>query len=362
MELLTWNFEAQPPPVFATYVHDLNPVIFRITETIALRWYGLSYLAAFVVAVLLLNHLAKRKLWVLPPGAAGDFIAAAAIFGVFIGGRLGYMLWYWPRAHGWSWVTEDPLVIFRVWEGGMASHGGILGLVIFTWFYARKKEVSWTGLGDGLCVVAPLGLMFGRLANFQNGELYGRVSEGVAWAMKFPKALMERPQQEGRFLEAALQDAEKAGGYFDAKLAELETLDPGLAAEVAARPEYFQGLRFEWMQQAQLDHPAISQAIAPFLEPRHPSQLYQAAGEGLALFLILWVLRVRHPHLPHGVLTGVFFIGYAVFRILGEQFREPDSKMVGPLTSGQFLSLFMILAGAAFIAVAVRRRKISAES
>lgn len=339
----------------ATYVHDLNPVIFQLTDAIALRWYGMAYLMAFVVAVLLLNHLAKRKLWVLPPGSAADFIAAAAIFGVFIGGRLGYMFWYWPREHGWSWITEDPLVVFRVWEGGMASHGGILGLVIFTWFYSRKKEVSWTGLGDGLCVVAPLGLAFGRLANFINGELYGRSAEGVAWAMKFPNTLTERPGQEGRYLGAALHDAEAAGGYLGRRLSELSEVNPAFADKVAANPNYYQALRFDWMQDERLRNPAINEAIAPFLGPRHPSQLYQAAGEGLALFLILWFVRVRNPKLPNGILTGLFFIGYAGFRILGEQFREPDSKMVGVLTSGQFLSLFMILAGAAFIVVAMRR-------
>lgn len=343
--------------MFATYVHNIDPVIFRITDAIALRWYGLSYLAAFVAAVLLLKYLGKRKLWVLPPGVAGDFIAAAAIFGVFIGGRLGYMLWYEPRAHGWGWISEDPLRVFRVWDGGMASHGGILGLVIFTWFYARKKEVSWTGLGDGLCVVAPLGLAFGRLANFINGELYGRVASGVSWAMKFPGALVERPTQEGRFLAAALDDAEKAGGYLDARLAQLAEQSPDWALDVAARPEQYLSLRYEWMRAAQLENPAISEAIAPFLELRHPSQLYQAAGEGLALFAILWIVRVRRPKLPNGVLTGLFFIGYALFRILGEQFREPDSKLVGPLTSGQFLSLFMILAGGAFIVAALRRKE-----
>ncbi|MBB5353378.1 phosphatidylglycerol:prolipoprotein diacylglycerol transferase [Haloferula luteola] len=323
---------------FATYVHDLDPVLFRINDAIALRWYGLSYLAAFLVGMVLLDYLAKRKLWVLPPGAAGDFIAAAAIFGVFIGGRLGYMLWYEPREHGWSWVTEDPLRVFRVWDGGMASHGGILGLVIFTWFYSRKKKVSWTGLGDGLCVVAPLGIMFGRLANFINGELYGRVAEGVSWAVKFPMALVEPDRIESTRFDAAME------------------------AVLAVRPELAEVPSRQWfttVHQWQIHDPAVTQALEPFLEPRHPSQLYQAGMEGLALFLILWTVRVRFPRLPHGVLTGLFFIGYAVFRIIGEQFREPDSSksFVGVFTSGQFLSLFMIAIGALFISVAVTRKR-----
>ncbi|MDB6076254.1 MAG: prolipoprotein diacylglyceryl transferase, partial [Akkermansiaceae bacterium] len=184
--------------VLAVYVHDLSPVLIKFTEAIQLRWYGLAYLGGFVIGAWLLNILSKRKLWVLPPGSAGDFIAAAAIFGVFIGGRLGYMLWYYhpdvaPGEGRYAWMLHDPLAIFRVWQGGMASHGGILGLMIFTWFYARRKKVSWTGLGDGLCVVAPVGLLLGRAANFVNGELYGRIAPNVAWAMKFPKALMEKP-------------------------------------------------------------------------------------------------------------------------------------------------------------------------
>ncbi|MCU0796420.1 MAG: prolipoprotein diacylglyceryl transferase [Akkermansiaceae bacterium] len=319
----------------AIYVHNIDPVIIEFTEAIALRWYGLSYLAAFVSGVLLLKVLAKKKLWVLPATAAGDFIAAAAIFGVFIGGRVGYMLWYEPRQHGWGWVTEDPLRILRVWDGGMASHGGILGLVVFTWFYARKKKVSWTGLGDGLCVVAPLGLMFGRIANFINGELYGRVAEGVAWAVKFPTALVDGSRVE-------------ASRYDEAMLAAM-SVDPELAK--AADERFFAAVR-----ERQLDNPEITRALEPFLEPRHPSQLYQAAMEGLLLFLILWTVRLKFPRLPNGVLTGLFFVFYAVFRIVGEQFREPDSAktLVGSLTSGQFLSLFMIGIGAVFMVAAFR--------
>ncbi|MEK7953096.1 prolipoprotein diacylglyceryl transferase [Luteolibacter soli] len=321
-------------PVFATYVHDLSPVLVRFTDAIQLRWYGLAYLAAFLVGAWLLNVLAKRKLWVLPPGAAGDFIAAAAIFGVFIGGRLGYMLWYHTREHGWDWLTEDPLMVFKVWEGGMASHGGILGLVIFTWFYAKKKNVSWRGLGDGLCVVSPLGLFFGRMANFINGELYGRTAEGVAWAVKFPRALVEQKNAEGLNLDSALT----AAGDASEKLATLwsEQMPPDRIA-------------FEQMLEVQRHEPAVTKAIEPFLLPRHPSQLYEGLLEGIALFAILWFVRTRFPKAPAGVLTGLFFIFYALFRIFAEQFREPDSKMVGMLTSGQFLSLFMIVAGTAFI-------------
>jgi phosphatidylglycerol---prolipoprotein diacylglyceryl transferase len=321
------------------YVHDLSPVLIRFTEAIQLRWYGLAYLGAFVVGAWLLKVLAGRKLWVLPPSAAGDFIAAAAIFGVFIGGRLGYMLWYYPREHGWSWLSEDPLMLFKVWEGGMASHGGILGLVIFTWFYAQKKRVSWRGLGDGLCVVSPLGLLFGRLANFINGELYGRQAEGAAWAVKFPKALLEQADAEGVDFPAAMRAAaaasEKLRGPFE-------------LWQEGGMPD---GALLEQVLVVQRGDAAVSRALEPFLLPRHPSQLYEGLLEGAVLFAILWWVRVRFPNAPVGVLTGLFFVLYAVFRIFAEQFREPDSKLVmgGLMTSGQFLSLFMIAAGAAFL-------------
>ena len=328
--------------MLATYVHDLSPVLIRFTDKIQLRWYGLAYLGAFVVGAWLLNVLAKRKLWVLPPGAAGDFIAAAAIFGVFLGGRLGYMLWYYPREHGWGWITEHPQVIFKVWEGGMASHGGILGLFIFTWFYARRKKVSWRGLGDGLCVVSPLGLLFGRLANFINGELYGRAAAGVAWAVKFPRALTEQPKAEGRHFEAAMESAADASPAFHESYVRWATSESG----------YPDAALFDQMLAVQRHDPAVSKAIEPYLLPRHPSQLYEGLLEGAVLFALLWWVRVRYPNTPHGVLTGLFFIFYALFRIVAEQFRQPDSKMVGPMTSGQFLSLFMIVGGVAFLLAA----------
>ncbi len=328
--------------MFATYVHDLSPVLIRFTDQIQLRWYGLAYLGAFLVGAWLLNVLAKRKLWVLPAGAAADFIFAAGIFGVFLGGRLGYILFYYlpSEKHGWHALAEDPLVVFKVWEGGMASHGGILGLVIFTWVYARRKKVSWRGLGDGLCVVSPLGLFFGRMANFINGELYGRVADGVSWAMKFPLALLDVKQPEGKHLTDALEAAAAASPRFN----EIYSATPPVGVPAPTDVDLF-----NMMLPIQRQEPAISKAIEPFLQPRHPSQLYEGALEGLALFAILWFVRLRYPKAPAGVLTGLFFIFYAIFRIVSEQFREPDADKFGFLTRGQFLSLFMIVAGAIFI-------------
>lgn len=308
--------------MFATYVHDLNPVLLRITDAIQLRWYGLAYLMGFVCGFLLLRNLARRGLWVLKPEQTGDFIAAVALFGVFLGGRLGYILFYQIPEAGWEGLARDPLMVFRVWEGGMASHGGILGVAIFLWFYARKHQVTWTGLGDGISVVAPVGLLFGRLANFINGELYGRVTDGVAWAVKFPLSLAECPEE----VQSAAWQACTA---VEPKLADATSLDQ-LVATARVNPE-------------------VSETLGNFLPERHPSQIYEALLEGALLFGVLWWVRTRFPKAPDGLLTGIFFGLYAIVRIIGEQFREPDAAMVGVLTKGQFFSLFMFLFSAAFL-------------
>lgn len=320
--------------MLATYVHDLNPVALPLFGNLALRWYGLAYLLGFVCGFLLLRNLARRGLWVLKAEKTGDFIAAAALFGVFLGGRLGHVFFYHVRDHGWGSIVSDPLMVFRVWEGGMASHGGILGLVVFTWFYARMAKVSWTGLGDGLCVVAPLGLFFGRMANFINGELYGRPAEGVAWAVKFPLSLQEES-------EATQSAAWQACTMLEPGLANSRTLDQ-LAAAVR-------------------ENPKVSEVIGEFLTARHPSQIYEGLLEGLLLFVILWVVRVRFPKAPDGMLTGLFFGLYAAFRIFAEQYRQPDTAWVidGMVTMGQFLSFFMFVFSAAFLIHAWRKRKLT---
>jgi phosphatidylglycerol:prolipoprotein diacylglycerol transferase len=336
--------------VFATYVHQLDPVIFELGGGIALRWYGLAYLAGFLAGYVLLKHLAERKLWVLAPEKTGDFIAAAALLGVFIGGRVGYILFYQIPRDGWESVARDPLLVLRVWEGGMASHGGILGLVIFTFFHARKHKVSWTGLGDGLCVVAPIGLLCGRIANFINGELYGRVANGVAWAVKFPEAFINPKLPEAGRLNEALSAAINADNGFLKSLGDL----PADATFEGNEMYYYHKL-----VEANRGSDAVTEAISPYLEPRHPSQLYEGLLEGALLFAILWIVRVKFPKAPNGLLTGLFFGLYATFRIIAEQFREPDAAWVieGVLTQGQFLSLFMYLFCAAFLVFAFRNRR-----
>lgn len=304
--------------MIASWVHDLDPFAVRFGADWGIRWYGLAYLAAFAAAIGIYKLLARRGYSVIPSGQVADFVIGCAVFGVLLGGRLGYIFFY-----DFQGFLRDPLVFFRVWEGGMSAHGGILGVVLYTLWYAWKHQVNWPGLGDCLVVGAPLGLFFGRMANFMNGELYGRPTS-VPWAVKFPSELRDLPVETQRHL---LEQARNLSGE-----------PAGLEAVISATRH-----SEEWRH-----------LVSPFLEPRHPSQIYEGLLEGLVLFAILWLLRTR-LRLPNGVLTGVFFIGYALLRSIGEFFRHPDAGHIGPLTKGQFLSVFLVLIGLAFIAAAILR-------
>jgi phosphatidylglycerol:prolipoprotein diacylglycerol transferase len=277
--------------VLAYYLHRFSPYIIEFREGTGLHWYGLAYVLGFLLGYWLYLWLARRGYTDMPPEMVSDFITWAALFGVMIGGRLGWIIFY-----GWRDVLENPLSALTVWKGGMASHGGILGLVLFTWCFARRHKLSWTSIGDSLVVVAPIGLFLVRCANFINGELYGKPST-VPWAVQFPTQLHE----------------------------EARTLDEA--------------------------------TLRSILPPRHPSQLYEALLEGVVLFLLLWIMRTRF-RVPRGVLTGTFFFAYALLRIIGEVFREPDPAWhMGPFSAGQFLSLFFFLIGGAFIAWGLKTRQ-----
>jgi phosphatidylglycerol:prolipoprotein diacylglycerol transferase len=303
--------------MFAYYLHNLDPFIFRISGNIGPRWYGMAYVLAFVFAWLLLRVLSRRGYLDLPQSALGDFVTWVAFFGVMVGGRIGYVLFYKPD------MMLHPLSILRVWEGGMSSHGGIIGVVIFTLIYSRRHKLPWTNPGDNLCVVAPIGLFLGRCANFINGELYGRVTN-VPWSMQFPKELLD---------PGNAAEAERA-------LAACQQVDPSLRS-------------IESIIEAVRTNPKIADILRGILTPRHPSQLYEAALEGVVLFAILWFVRTRF-RTPNGFITGLFLVVYSVLRIIVENFREPDAPLVGMFTRGQFFSLFTVVIGVGFIVVARR--------
>jgi phosphatidylglycerol---prolipoprotein diacylglyceryl transferase len=299
--------------MLAYYLDDFDPFVFHFSENVGPRWYGMAYVLAFIFGYALLRFLANRGYADLPASKVGDFITGCALFGVILGGRLGYVFFYKPE------MLREPLSILRVWEGGMSSHGGMIGVLLFTFYFARRHKLSWTNLGDNLVVATPIGLFFGRCANFINGELYGRATN-LPWAVQFPKELLDHPAEAERAVSACAQ------------------IDPSLTT-----PEAIIG--------AVHRQPQVAATLRSILTPRHPSQLYEAFFEGIVLFAIVWVVRTRTRQ-PNGVLTGLFFICYAIFRILIEYFREPDASMVAGFTRGQFFSFFMIAIGIAFIVVA----------
>jgi len=291
--------------------HDLQPVLFRIpfpkigalTDGIPIRYYSLAYLFGLAFAWWFMKRLAKGRRIALDENMVADLVIPYALLGVMIGGRLGYEFFYDvdPIDHRWVWL-HDPMKFFRIWEGGMASHGGILGVLVAFWLFARSRKVPLSHLLDLACLTAPMGLFLGRIANFINGELWGRPSL-VPWAVIFKDS------------------------------------PPMPANWFAANPDY-------------------AAFTADGLVPRHPSQLYEALGEGL--FLLLLLLALHRKLLPKsGALTALFLLGYGAARVVCEQFREPD-RQIGlewlGLTRGQLLTSGMLAAGV-WLILRVRRGK-----
>lgn len=263
--------------LFALPFPAIDPVAISIGP-FAIRWYALAYICGLVLGWWALIRMERRTNGPLNVRMIDDFFVWATL-GVVLGGRLGYVLFYKP-----GYYLSNPLEILKVWEGGMAFHGGLLGVVAAVLLFSRRHSLHPFVLGDRVVTVVPIGLFFGRIANFINGELYGRPAPDVPWAMVFPH-----------------------GGPV----------------------------------------------------PRHPSQLYEAALEGVVLFAIMLALWSR-PAVRNrpGTLTGVFLVGYGLARFVVEFFREPDAHLgflYAGATMGQLLSLPMILIGLVIIAWAARR-------
>jgi phosphatidylglycerol:prolipoprotein diacylglycerol transferase len=274
---------------------DIDPVAFAVGP-IAVRWYGLAYFVGILLGWRYARRLAAdRRLWggrAAPMTVADiDDFLLWLVLGIVLGGRLGYALFYQP-AH----YLDDPLAFFRVWEGGMSFHGGLLGTIAAMAGFAWKRGFRMLSLFDVAAAATPIGLFFGRIANFVNAELWGRVTE-APWGVVFCNA------------------------------------------SIAAR----------------------SAGVCPAgADPRHPSQLYEAALEGVLLFLALRILTHRALSLRRPGLTGGAFIaGYGICRFAVEFVREPDAQLgfiAGSLTMGMLLSLPMILVGLGAVALALNRR------
>jgi phosphatidylglycerol---prolipoprotein diacylglyceryl transferase len=269
-------FLAIPFPAFDPVLISFGPL--------AIRWYALAYIVGILLGWLYARTLLKTdKLWAgsTPPMKVEDFddFVLWVTLGIILGGRTGYVLFY-----NLPYFAENPLEIFQLWKGGMSFHGGFLGCLLVVVLFARYRNISILSLGDLTCAAGTIGLFLGRIANFINGELWGRPTD-VPWAMVFP-----------------------SGGP----------------------------------------------------EPRHPSQLYEAALEGLLLFTIL-ALLVRGGALKRpGLIIGVFAVGYAIARSICELFREPDAQLGflwGGLTMGILLSVPLMLIGIGFIVVALRNQR-----
>ena len=271
---------------------EFDPVALQLGP-LAIRWYGLMYLAGFAAAWWLGRRRARRAEAVIAPTQMDDLLFYAAL-GVIVGGRLGYVFFYDFA----SW-TADPLQLFRVWEGGMSFHGGFVGVLVATWWYGRRHGRRFFALTDFIAPLVPLGLLAGRVGNFINGELWGAPGT-VPWAMQ---------------------------------------------VRCAAHP----GLCWDKLQL-----PAGS-VLSP---PLHPTQLYEAALEGVVLFLVLWWFSAQ-PR-PIMAVSGLFLLGYGVFRFAVEFVRLPDAHLgylaFGWVTMGQLLSAPMILAGILLLTLAYRHQ------
>lgn len=270
----------------AYWVHNLSPFVpfLRFSDTIGVRWYGLAYVAGFIGGVWLLQRYSRKGRLLLSAEKCWDLIVALVV-GVMVGGRLGSFLLYHPED-----LLRDPLSFFRVWEGGMASHGGFVGVALAMFWYARVQKLPFFHLADAVVSAAPVGLLFGRLANFINGELWGKITD-VPWAVIFP-------------LSAS----------------------PGTPTDL--------------------------------IQPRHPSQLYEAALEGVVLLAYLqWRFwRSDAVRSRPGQLSGEFLVAYSLLRMIGELFREPDAALILGLSRGTFYSVFVLAAGVGLIALARARK------
>jgi phosphatidylglycerol:prolipoprotein diacylglycerol transferase len=272
----------------------IDPVLVNIGP-FPIRWYALAYVAGLLAGWAYARWLCNREgLWrgiPHPTPVSMDDLVVYIAFGIVLGGRIGYILFY-----NQTYYLSNPLKVFVVWEGGMAFHGGLVGATLAIWLFARRYAVNALSVADVVAAVVPIGLFFGRLANFIKPELWGRPTD-VPWAMKFPL-----PLPNGQ--------------------------------------------------------PCLSPLLCDFTEPRHPSQLYEAGLEGIVLFIILaLVIRgggLRRP----GLVAGCFGIGYGVARIICEFFRQPDPQLgflFGGATMGMLLSLPVIAIGIAVLAHAYRR-------
>lgn len=345
----------------AAWLHTLSPIVWGITDTIAIRWYGLAYLAGFAIGYFILLALAKRRLIAIPAERIGDAIMWL-VLGVLIGGRLGYVTFYDQSALTTFTKSFPFWGVFAIHKGGMAFHGGLIGVILAAWRISRGWKDPQTGQVVGRCsplhmmdiggLISPFGLCFGRIANFINGELLGRVvsppgTPGPWWSVQYPHELhaINTVFPDGRV------DAD-AGAVSLTQEQGRELY--GLLSQVGAPTDSI-ARKIDLLVQHARD---FAPQLKPLISSRHPSQLYQAVFEGLILGGALWLLWWK-PRKP-GFIGGWFLIIYGVLRIVAEFYRLPDAQFAngrpGGLSRGQWLSAAMVLAGVGLL-TAVHRMK-----
>ena len=314
-----------------SYLHDIDPTALQLTDSFGIKWYGLSYLAGFVVAWLVMRWLSSTGRILLSATQVGDFITYA-IVGVLVGGRLGYGLFYEPSLF-LDFSAEFPFWgILAIQRGGMASHGGMIGCLLAMLIFARRSGIPWLHLLDITAFVAPPGLFFGRLANFVNGELWGvplsaeRQVDPPWWSIKYPEEVFSLPVEQVRGLQPLLEN-------------------PGAT-----------DLQEQIMLEVGSGNQALIDSLVTLLPARYPSQFFQAASDGPVLLLLLvgvWLVA-RKP----GVVAGWFLIGYGILREVTELFRERHygALEVGEVRTAMVLSIGLILAGALLVVWSARRK------
>ncbi|MCB0354543.1 MAG: prolipoprotein diacylglyceryl transferase [Bdellovibrionales bacterium] len=324
-------------PIHPVYLHTLDPFAIEFTDGIGIRWYGLAYLTGFLLGYWSILWLSRRSTILLKTADLSDFVFSVAL-GCILGGRIGYCLFYDPTL----FITIFPDLpywgVLAVNHGGMASHGGMIGIVIACYIFARKRGIPVPHLFDLTIFGATLGIFFGRIANFINGELVGRPASENYWlAVKFPQDILSWPK------------------YNPEKLADLAPVVKQLGVApsewlqwIALQRPQVDSLLQRIVDEVQNNNILVRTSLEPLLTPRYPSQLFAAFLEGLLLFLFLfWVWR--KPRKP-GVITGLFFSGYAIVRIIGEFYRRPDLHLgyqFLSLTRGQWLSVGLFAVGIA---------------
>lgn len=343
------TISAPPPaPDLGGWLHDLSPFAFRISGDFGVRWYGLAYIAGFIVAYALLRMLARRKFTPIPPDRALDAILWL-VLGVLLGGRLGYVLLYQPSLL--SQFSSDPpwWGLLAINQGGMASHGAIVGLIIAAWRISRGFK-SPDGRIEGRCpplhvmdllpMLGMVGYALGRLANFVNGELLGRVVSPPGqpapwWAVRFPQEVLTNHAP---------------------KLSDIQQARLDLLVQEHALPDDTYIQAYERVIESVV-HGSISvrERLEPLLSARHPSQIYQAL-EGLIVLAIVWIIAAK-PRRP-GVIGCAFLISYGLLRITTEFWRLPDDHLAHQrilgFSRGQWLSALMVLAGVVVLSKILR--------